>query len=129
MKNLLRLEQLGLLLLSIYLFNRLGFAWWWYPLLLLTPDLSMFGYLAGPRAGAYTYNFVHHKGLAVVLFIAGAVGSIAPIQLAGLILLGHSSLDRAFGYGLKHDDSFQHTHLGWIGGGHGTAGSADAVGS
>jgi hypothetical protein len=37
------------------------------------------------------------------------------LQLAGVILLGHSSLDRVLGYGLKHSDSFQHTHLGVIG--------------
>lgn len=37
------------------------------------------------------------------------------LQLAGVILLGHSSLDRVLGYGLKHADSFQNTHLGVIG--------------
>jgi hypothetical protein len=30
-------------------------------------------------------------------------------------LPGHSSLDRVFGYGLKHEDAFQNTHLGRIG--------------
>jgi len=30
-------------------------------------------------------------------------------------LLGHSSFDRVFGYGLKHEDAFQNTHLGRIG--------------
>lgn len=115
MRNLIRLEELSLLLLSIHLFSKLGFAWWWYPLLLLAPDLSMVGYLAGPRVGAYLYNFVHHKALAVGLYIAGALSSLPVLQFAGLVILGHSSLDRVFGYGLKHDDSFQHTHLGWIG--------------
>lgn len=32
-----------------------------------------------------------------------------------LSMLGHSSLDRVFGYGLKHDDAFQNTHFGVIG--------------
>jgi hypothetical protein len=36
-------------------------------------------------------------------------------MLAGTILLGHSSLDRVLGYGLKYPDSFQNTHLGVIG--------------
>ncbi|MFN3866237.1 MAG: DUF4260 family protein, partial [Demequina sp.] len=27
----------------------------------------------------------------------------------------HVGVDRALGYGLKHADSFRHTHLGWIG--------------
>ena len=30
-------------------------------------------------------------------------------------LLGHSSCDRIIGYGLKHEDAFQNTHLGRIG--------------
>lgn len=37
------------------------------------------------------------------------------LQRTGVILLGHSSLDRVLGYGLKHSDSFQNTHLGVIG--------------
>ena len=30
-------------------------------------------------------------------------------------LFGHSSFDRVFGYGLKHENAFQNTHLGRIG--------------
>jgi hypothetical protein len=33
-------------------------------------------------------------------------------------LLGRSSFDRVFGYGLKHEDAFQSTHLGRIGKSH-----------
>ncbi len=115
MKTLLRLEELALALFALYLFAGLGYAWWWFPLLLLAPDLAALGYLAGPRLGSYTYNLAHHKGLAVVLFVAGAWLASPPWQLAGVIVLAHSSLDRALGYGLKYPDSFQHTHLGWIG--------------
>ncbi|MEO5584504.1 MAG: DUF4260 family protein [Flavobacteriales bacterium] len=35
--------------------------------------------------------------------------------MASVILYGHSCMDRVFGFGLKFGDSFQHTHLGWIG--------------
>lgn len=31
------------------------------------------------------------------------------------ILFGHSAMDRIFGYGLKFNDNFKNTHLGWIG--------------
>ena len=58
----------------------------------------------------------HHRGLASVLFMAGSIASSPPIALAGVIMIGHASLDRVFGYGLKLADSFNHTHLGWIGG-------------
>jgi len=115
MKNLLRLEELLLAVLSIYLFAGLDFEWWWYLVLLLTPDLGMLGYLAGPRLGAISYNLVHHKGVAVLLFVLGSSIEIPMLQLAGLVILGHSGLDRVLGYGLKYSDSFQHTHLGMIG--------------
>lgn len=116
MRNLIKLEELFLFLFSIFLFAQLSYAWWWYPLLLLLPDIGMLGYLAGPRIGALTYNLLHHKALALVVYVIGAIAGIPLLQLTGVILLGHSSLDRVFGYGLKHSDSFQHTHLGWIGG-------------
>jgi hypothetical protein len=115
MKNLLKLEELFMFALSIFLFSKLDFAWWWYPVLLLTPDLSMIGYLASPQLGAVTYNFIHHKALGVSVFIFGIILVSQPLQLAGLILFGHSSMDRVLGYGLKYSDSFQHTHLGMIG--------------
>lgn len=115
MKSLIKLEELLLAGLAFYLFLALDYAWWWFPLLFLTPDLSMLGYLLGPKVGAWTYNFVHHKGVAIALLVLGGYAGIQWLQLAGLVLLGHSSLDRVFGYGLKHTDSFQHTHLGRIG--------------
>jgi len=116
MKNLIRLEELFLALLSIFLFRSLGYAWWWFPLLLLAPAIGMAGYLAGPRVGAVTYNLVHHKAVAIVLYVVGALMGSPLLQLAGVIILAHSSLDRVLGYGLKYPDSFKHTHLGMIGG-------------
>jgi hypothetical protein len=42
-----------------------------------------------------------------------------PLVLAlGLVWLAHIGLDRLQGYGLKYDDSFQHTHLGMLGRNH-----------
>ena len=115
MKNLLKLEELFMFVLTLFLFSKLDYAWWWYPALLFTPDLSMIGYLISPQVGAVTYNFIHHKALGVSVFVIGIIIASQPLQLAGLILFGHSSVDRVFGYGLKHSDSFQHTHLGMIG--------------
>ena len=30
-------------------------------------------------------------------------------------MVSHASFDRVFGYGLKYEDAFRHTHLGMIG--------------
>jgi hypothetical protein len=115
MKNLIRLEELFFFLFSIFLFRTLDYAWWWYPVLLLAPDAGMIGYLVNPRVGALTYNLTHHKAIALTAYILGALTGSQLLQLVGVIVLGHSSLDRVLGYGLKHLDSFQHTHLGWLG--------------
>lgn len=115
MKNLLKLEELFLFGLSLLLFSELDYSWWWYALLFFAPDLSMVGYVANPRVGSWTYNLIHHKGLAVALYSLGYLLSIPWLMFAGTLLLGHSSFDRVLGYGLKYPDSFQNTHLGRIG--------------
>ncbi|HEY0978553.1 MAG TPA: DUF4260 domain-containing protein [Flavobacteriales bacterium] len=127
MKNLLKLEELAQFLLCLAALMFLSVPGWVYPLLLLGPDIGMLGYLVGPRVGAFTYNLFHHKGLALLIILAGSVvmmdGNIwsetfredIRLIVIGLILYGHASMDRMFGYGLKFGDSFQHTHLGWIG--------------
>jgi hypothetical protein len=115
MRWLLRLEELALFGASIVVFASLNKAWWIYPALLLAPDLSALGYLGGPRLGALTYNLVHHRGLALLMYGAGSLWSASGLCLAAVIIFGHSSLDRALGYGLKYPDAFAHTHLGWIG--------------
>ena len=115
MNRLLKLEEIGLFLLSLVLFARSGYDWWVFPVLLLLPDLGMIGYALGPAFGATTYNLAHHRGLAVVFYAVGSLSQYSAVALLGLIIVGQSSLDRVFGYGLKYPDSFYHTHLGWFG--------------
>lgn len=83
-------------------------------MLILAPDIGMLGYIAGPRTGAFTYNLFHHKAVAVIILCLGWYFSNDWTLLSGIILFGHSSMDRIFGYGLKYPDSFHHTHLGWL---------------
>lgn len=115
MKTLIKLEELMLLVLGIFMFGLLGYQWWWFLALILTPDIGMLGYLFGKRLGAITYNLFHHKGLAIILYFVGMYFSSPIIQLAGIILFSHASLDRVFGYGLKYNKGFKYTHLGEIG--------------
>jgi hypothetical protein len=115
MKNLLRLEEAGMFLLSVCLLGQLHYAWWWWLVWILAPDLSMVGYLGGPRVGAISYNIVHHKGIAIVIYLAGLYTYNQGLQFAALILFGHSSMDRGMGYGLKYFSGFGDTHLGKIG--------------
>lgn len=115
MSNLLKLEELAQFLLSIILFSKLDYVWWLFPACILLPDLSMIGYLFNTKTGAWLYNFFHHKMVAVAAFALGIYLDIPWLTLTGTILFGHSAMDRMFGYGLKYNDNFKHTHLGWIG--------------
>lgn len=115
MKTQLRFEELGMFILGVLLFTTLEYSWWVFLLLIPAPDISMAGYLLNKRMGAALYNFFHHKGIAVAVYLSGRLLAVSPLMLAGIILFAHASIDRIFGYGLKYPDAFTHTHLGWIG--------------
>lgn len=115
MNRLIKLEELGQLFLAVFLFSQLDYRWWIFPACLLLPDLSMLGYLVNTTVGSWCYNFFHHKMVAVICLMAGYWLAIPLLTLTGLILFGHAAMDRIFGYGLKFQDDFKHTHLGWIG--------------
>ncbi|TGE06158.1 DUF4260 domain-containing protein [Hymenobacter fodinae] len=112
MKNLLKLEELAEMVAAALVFSYLPYAWWWLPSLFLLPDLSMLGYLAGPRVGAICYNLAHHKALALTVGLAGWLLAQPLLLLAGTVLLFHSAFDRLLGYGLKYSTTFHDTHLG-----------------
>lgn len=118
MKTLLKFEEAAMFGLCIFILITLNVPWWAYLLLVIGPDISMLGYSFGNKIGADCYNFFHHKGVAIAIFAIGVIlnshlGDI--VSIAGIILFGHSSMDRMLGYGLKLDEGFKYTHLGIIG--------------
>ena len=115
MKKLLRIEELAMLGISIYALYFFNAPWWCYLLLVIAPDISMIAYAAGNRMGAIVYNLFHHKAVAILLFLFGLIVFNHALQIAGVILFGHASMDRVFGYGLKYLKGFKNTHLGLIG--------------
>ncbi len=118
MKQIFKLEVLVISLacgLSLYYFQ---VQRWRYLLLLLGPDISFIGYLGGNKVGAITYNIFHHKAIAVALIVLSFFMKIESgeiILYTGIVLFGHSSMDRFFGYGLKTFEGFKYTHLGQMG--------------
>jgi hypothetical protein len=79
--------------------------------LVLAPDLSMLGFLAGASAGTVTYNTAHTYAIPVFLGAVGiVVGADVATQLA-LIWIVHIGVDRTMGYGLKYPSGFKDTHL------------------
>ncbi|NIP81670.1 MAG: DUF4260 family protein [Gemmatimonadetes bacterium] len=107
----LRAEGFAVFLGAVGAYIALDASWLLFALLLLAPDLSMLGYLAGPRTGAGAYNLVHlylwPAGL-LVLGISGAPWALPPAA----IWAAHIGLDRALGFGLKRPGGFRDTHLG-----------------
>ena len=78
-------------------------------------DVSMAGYLVGPGAGAALYNLAHNWAAGIaVLALGWWLGSAATV-LAAAILVAHTGMDRAAGYGLKYPTAFGDTHLGRLG--------------
>jgi hypothetical protein len=111
----LRLEGLAAFVAGIVGFGRLGGDWLWLVPAILVVDVSMIGYLRGPRLGAFVYNLAHQWAVALaVLGLGLAVGSPV-LALAGAVLVAHVGMDRALGYGLKLPTGFSNTHLGRIG--------------
>lgn len=112
---LLRLEGLAMLVAATAAFAVLGGGWGWFFALVLVPDLSLLGYLAGPRTGAIVYNLGHsYLGPALLASLGALLG--AHVLFGGAaIWCAHIGFDRALGYGLKYDGAFSATHLGTIG--------------
>jgi len=115
MKNSLKIEEVFMFVLGVYLFSLLPYQWWWFLVLILAPDIGMVGYLFGNKPGVFMYNLFHHKGVAIAIYLLGIYLSHDLILLIGVILFAHSSMDRVAGYGLKYDKGFKYTHLGEIG--------------
>ena len=90
-------------------------TWILYLALFFIPDLSFAFFLITKKIGAIVYNVFHHQGVLVLLFLIGYFLKEDSIMKIALIFLAHSTFDRVAGYGLKYFDSFDHTHLGWIG--------------
>ena len=107
----LKTEELLLLGLCTWVFFSTSLPWWYYPLFLFVPDISMLGYLANPAIGAFFYNLGHHRGLAALVLLGGWYIGNEMLVGAGAIWLVHISLDRLLGFGLKYRDQFKHTHL------------------
>ena len=108
----LRVEAVFVAGAGLVVFAGTGRGWWLVPVLFLLPDLSWFGYLAGPRVGAWVYNLAHSAPLPLVLLGVGAGWHVSAFTVAGAVGLFHIGFDRVLRYGLKYDHSFAVTHLG-----------------
>lgn len=108
---LLRIEGAVLLLLSVLLYTLNGESWLLFVLLFLAPDLSMLGYVAGPRTGAVSYNLFHTYVLPGLVAAVGLLAGSPLVVSLALVWFAHIGFDRMVGYGLKYPPGFFDTHL------------------
>lgn len=108
---LLRLEGLFVAVVVLALYSRLDGNWLLFLLLILAPDVSMLGYLAGTKVGAAVYNLVHTYALPIALGGYGFLQTNALAVHVALIWLAHIGIDRVLGFGLKYPTGFKDTHL------------------
>ena len=113
---LLHVEGAALLLLATAAFFAFGHPWWLFLLRLLAPDVSLLGYVAGPRVGAVAYNAVHTMIGPLALLGVGwwLAGGVSMAVAVALVWLAHIGMDRMVGYGLKYPDSAKRNHLGEV---------------
>jgi hypothetical protein len=110
--QLLRLEGLAAAAVSAVLYAHTGASWWLFAALWLAPDLSMIGYLAGPRWGASIYNAIHSYVTPATLYVSALLLHTPSLLPFALIWFNHIGVDRLLGYGLKYPAGFGWTHLG-----------------
>lgn len=108
---LLRFEGIALAVAALVIYLHLDYSVLTLIVLLAAVDLSLLGFLAGPRMGTLTYNLAHTTAFPLALGAIGVVtdGSVA-IQVA-LAWLAHIGVDRTLGLGLKYPSAFKDTHL------------------
>jgi hypothetical protein len=111
-KVLLCMEGAALLVVALFLYDRLGFGWGLFAILFFAPDLTLLFYFSGPRAGAVAYNIAHVTFVPLALGVFAFLLAKPLIMQLALIHLAHIGFDRALGFGLKYPTAFNHTHLG-----------------
>ncbi len=115
MKKILRFESLGLFAVTTYLYFHFGFSVAPFFIFFFLPDIGCLGYIFSPRVGGFLYNALHHQGLISIFLLLGLIINNRVLIEISIIFLSHSNFDRVLGFGLKHLDSFNNTHLEMIG--------------
>ncbi|MEP6835958.1 MAG: DUF4260 domain-containing protein [Gemmatimonas sp.] len=114
-RSWLRLEALTVTVAGLMVWAGMGGGWARFALLLLVPDLSLIGYVWGPRVGAALYNVAHSYALPLMIGVIGGALDHRALVLTSSLWITHIGIDRALGYGLKYATAFQDTHLGRVG--------------
>ncbi len=110
-KLLLHVEGAVVLVAAVFAYAKLGASWGYFALLFFVPDISMVGYAAGKRAGAWSYNAAHTYFVPALLAAVAYAAQHAGLLSVAVVWIAHIGFDRLLGYGLKYPNNFKDTHL------------------
>lgn len=110
-----RIEGAAIVVAALFFYFFLDFPFAWLILLILSIDVFMLGYIVNKKLGAHIYNIGHMLLIPTAILIISLLFNVEWLLMLSLIWIAHVGLDRFFGYGLKHQHGFKHTHLGKIG--------------
>ncbi|MBF7023970.1 DUF4260 domain-containing protein [Staphylococcus kloosii] len=111
MSNLIKLENAFVFITVIISYIMFGFSLWVFLVFLLVPDISMFGYLVNNKIGSYIYNVGHSYISPILLTFLYLLTKETILLEISLIWLGHISMDRTIGFGLKYKVDFKNTTI------------------
>ncbi len=112
--SILKLEATAFFIAMVWAYYLIGASWWLFFVLLLVPDLFMVGYIKSSKIGAFIYNLGHTYIIPIALLGMYVFFNVVVLLPISVIWMAHISMDRMFGFGLKLDTGFKHTHLGTI---------------
>ena len=107
----LRMEGVAALAAGIALYHQFGGNFLWLIPLLVLPDISMVGYLRGAVLGSFTYNLIHNFAVALLALGTGVALDLPALAVVGAILVAHTGMDHALGFGLRYIDDPKRSHL------------------
>lgn len=108
---LLRLEGAVAAAAALTVYFHDDHPWRLFLALVLAPDLTFVGYLAGTTVGPAFYNTAHAYIAPIAILAVGEVAGGGVAVAVALVWLVHIGFDRALGYGLKYPTAFKDTHL------------------
>jgi Domain of unknown function (DUF4260) len=108
---LLRIEGVALATAALLVYFQLDYSVVVLIALLAAVDLSLLGFLAGPRVGTLAYNLAHTTSFPLLLGSIGVITEDSIMVQISLAWLAHIGVDRALGLGFKYPSAFKDTHL------------------
>lgn len=118
-KILLHIEGAAIFIFCLFIYYIIQGNWLLFIILLLAPDIFMFGYHFNKKVGSIIYNVFHIyiipliiiKTALVIKYILSMIFIGDLLLQIGIIWSAHISLDRMLGMGLKYPSHFKHTHF------------------